>query len=64
MWLDEVWEGIVGWPTRSWEMARGDVTLGPLGYGKFFGFLFFSFFSYFIPQESLKDFKQESVWMR
>lgn len=47
---------------RSWEMARGDVTLGPLGYGEFLDFFSF-FFSYFFPQESLKDFKQESVWM-
>lgn len=36
-------------------MARGHTLLGPIGYGKIFGFFFC-----FIPQKSLKDFKQET----
>lgn len=35
-------------------MAKGHTILGPLGYGKNFGIFF-----YFVPPESLKDFKQE-----
>lgn len=37
------------------EVARGHTILGPVGYGKNFGFFF-----YFISQKLLKDFKQES----